>query len=82
MSQKTTEPQARFCFRKNLTTKEWEPLTDSEVVIVDPFIDLDITFTWVGGKPTQIVITGEKKTKTMVLSWTGEELNSIATVIT
>ena len=57
-------------------------LDSTSMVKVYPFVDLDVTFTWSGGKPTQIEVTGLSKTKTMTLSWTGDELNSIATVIT
>ena len=53
-----------------------------EDVVVWPHVDLDITILYTTGKPTQIEVTGLGKTKTMVLSWTGDELNSIATVIT
>ena len=58
-------------------------LSDStSMVKVYPHVDLDVTLTWTNGKPTQIEVTGLGKTKTMTLSWTGDELNSIATVIT
>ena len=46
------------------------------------YIDEEISITWTDGKPTQIVITGLGKTKTMILSWTDKKLDSIATVIT
>ena len=61
------------------------PYSESDAVLhikINPYVDLDTTITWAGGKPTQIVVTGLGKTKTMVLSWTVDELNSIATVIT
>ena len=72
------DPLARHSlpFFYNPINKEWEPIEH------DSFKDIDIALTWVGGKPTQIVITNLTQTKTMVLSWTGDELNSIATVIT
>jgi len=58
-------------------------LSDSTVMVkVYPHVDLDTVITWTTGKPTQIVVTGLSKTKTMVLSWTGDNLDSIATVIT
>lgn len=58
-------------------------LSDNAVSVkVNPFVDLDVAITWTSTKPTQIVVTGMGKTKTMVLSWTADELNSIATVIT
>ncbi len=52
------------------------------VLGINPHVELNLVFTWVSGKPTQIIITGLGKTKTMTLSWTGDELNSIACVIT
>ena len=47
-----------------------------------PFTDIDVTLTWVGGKPTSIVYTGHGKTKTLTLTWDGDELDSVACVIT
>ena len=84
MVQRTTDPQARFGFCMSTTTGEWVPVTDLDKVITWPFNDLDVAFTWdVNGKPTQIVITGFGKTKTMILTWAVEgTLTSIATVIT
>ena len=49
---------------------------------INPHVDLDIEITWAGGKPSVIEITGLGKTKTMTLTWDGDELDSIATVIT
>ena len=51
-------------------------------VVIWPHVDLDTTIVWTLGKPTTIEVVGLGKTKTMVLSWTGDELDSIATVIT
>jgi len=47
-----------------------------------PHVDIDVTLTWTAGKPTTIEIVSMGKTKTMTLSWTADELDSIATVIT
>ena len=61
------------------------PYSESDAVLhvkINPFVDTDITLVWAGGKPTQIEVVGLGKTKTMTLSWTADELNSIATVIT
>ena len=47
-----------------------------------PFEDLDVVITWTGGKPTTVVYTGYSKTKTLTLSWSGDELSTVACVIT
>jgi hypothetical protein len=47
-----------------------------------PHVDLDITITWTVDKPTTIEVVGLGKTKTMTLTWSGDNLTSIATVIT
>lgn len=44
--------------------------------------DVDTTLSWSAGKPVSIVDTGYGKTWTHTLSWSGDELDSIATVIT
>jgi hypothetical protein len=49
---------------------------------ISPFVDLDITITWTVDKPTTIEVVGLGKTKTMTLTWSGDNLTSIATVIT
>jgi len=49
---------------------------------ISPHVDLDITITWTGDKPTTIEVVGLGKTKTMTLTWSGDNLTSIATVIT
>jgi hypothetical protein len=37
----------------------------------------NIIFTWVAGKPTQIVSTYSDRTETMTLVWDGDELDTI-----
>ena len=59
-----------------------ESMTLFNVVGINPHVDTDITIVWTGGKPTTIEVVGLGKTKTMTLSWTADELDSIATVIT
>ena len=56
-------------------------MTLFNVVGINPHVDTDITIVWTGGKPTTIEVVGLGKTKTMTLSWTADELDSIATVI-
>lgn len=79
----------------NPDVSQWEPVTKGSqgglkvslenfptTLGINPHVDLDTTIIWTGGKSTQIEVVGLGKTKTMTLSWTGDELNSIATVIT
>jgi hypothetical protein len=49
---------------------------------IDPMVDYDITFTYTSTDLTGIVITGGGKTKTLVLTYVGGVLMSIATTIT
>lgn len=47
----------------------------------DNQVDIDVSLTWVGGKITQIVSSGLGKVKTQILSWSGDELNTITTTV-
>jgi len=51
-------------------------------VLIWPHVDKDITFTYTSGKITQIEVTSFSRTKTLTLSWTGDQLDSIVTVLT
>jgi len=52
-------------------------------VISSPFIDIDTTFSYNGdGTIAQIVMTSSSQTKTLVFSYGGGNLTSIACVIT
>lgn len=75
---KGTDPSARHSLQHvyDPVTQEWEAVQDGI------FRDTDITITWTGGKPTTIEIVNSLRTKTMTLSWTTDQLDSIAVVVT
>ena len=80
---KKAEVTAEYPIQQHTQERIGDVLASGSIKVFDwPFEDVDVTITWTGGKPSTIVYTSYNKTKTLTLSWTGDELNSVACVIT
>jgi hypothetical protein len=49
---------------------------------INPFTDIDATYSWTGSNLTQVVLTGLGYMKTITFSWTGSVLDSMAVTVT